>query len=188
MQNTEGQNTNKKDRRKRWLIILLLLLLLLLVIFLIYRYVIVADLYLKQGKVEYLQGMKIRGLPEEKGKEVGKVYAADIWANVKFYNGNAIEAHLLLPKSITYIGFDETGSILDHFIDNEPQPDENGYLTLDGGRPTPGFSGRVYIGKIIYKLNQTGGTIDVLSDSKILKNDGQGSEIPFNTGDLNIAQ
>lgn len=113
----------------------------------------------------------------------------DVSIDTKNFTINAAEAYLNFdPKYLEVLSVNTTGSVFKIWIEGEPKfSNSDGTISFAGGLPTPGFKGVDKMGTIKVKFIKKGKTeISFTDKSRMLLNDGEGTEIPLKMEPIQI--
>jgi len=92
---------------------------------------------------------------------------------------NAVQVDLAYnPDEVENIDFDKNKSVCELWVYDTPKIEKPGLISIACGKPTPGFSGRQYVGAFSIKAKQKT-EVAIAPSSQILLNDGQGTALPF---------
>ncbi|MFH1405539.1 MAG: hypothetical protein ABIH21_05655 [Patescibacteria group bacterium] len=119
----------------------------------------------------------------------GESFTIPVYLNTQGGNINAAEVIVAYPKELLSVQSVNTGGSFIQFWVNQPQVDAiNGFVSFVGGLPNPGFYGVAgKIGSITFVPHKTGeGQLSIGSGSRVLLNDGKGTEAPLSLASIEI--
>lgn len=137
--------------------------------------------------VSYVQAAVLSAASSEEGYKVGDIISIDLNLDSQGEYINAMEIKVQYDSShLELDDFSKGNSIINYWI-VDPRLDNSGKLDFTGGIPN-GFEGKAgLLAKLIFKAIVSGETeIKILSDSRVLLNDGQGSPAKLSIGNLKI--
>ena len=119
---------------------------------------------------------------------VGEETNVQVFLDVKEKNVNAVKIIILFDNDKVLVKrFDVDESVFNIWIDDRPKVTDEGMIIVEGGIPTPGFSGSGLLGEIVLEGKEKG-AVKFLFDkeSKVLLNDGLGSEVSLRTETIKV--
>ena len=103
----------------------------------------------------------------------------EVWVDSGKKAANAVQIDLSYnPDEIEKLDFDKNNSVCELWVYDTPKIEKPGLISIACGKPTPGFSGRQYVGAFSIKAKQKA-EVAIAPSSQILLNDGQGTALPF---------
>ncbi len=171
---------SKKDNPVAGGIIVLLVIVVLIGSFFFLRKGSKSDVEIKKGSVYTTQKDSIG---------VGEKLNVPIMIDTNGQTINAAEVYLNYdPKVVKVEDVTKDGSFFRIWIDKQPAYDnKKGELSLAGGLPNPGFSGKGQAGTVVLTLLQKQDTkLEFTTKTRILLNDGKATYVPLTLEPIEI--